>query len=47
MVEDPIAQVRFLEVAAATTLEQCGQTFYFTGEETRRDFEKQQRKASK
>jgi YHS domain-containing protein len=42
MVEDPIARVRFPKIAAATTLEWQGQTFYFIGEETRREFEKQQ-----
>jgi len=42
MVEDPIAHVRFPRQAAATTLEMHGQKFYFIGEETRREFEKQQ-----
>jgi len=42
MVEDPIAHVRFPKVAAATTLEWGGQKYYFIGEETRRDFERQQ-----
>ena len=42
MVEDPIAHVRFPKDAAATTLEWQGQKFYFIGEETRREFEKQQ-----
>jgi YHS domain-containing protein len=42
MVEDPIAHVRFPKMAAAATLEWKGQTFYFIGEETRREFEKQQ-----
>lgn len=42
MVEDPVAHVRFPRVAAATSLEWGGQTFYFIGEETRREFEKQQ-----
>ena len=42
MVEDPIAHVRFPKVAAATALEWQGQKFYFIGEETRREFEKQQ-----
>jgi hypothetical protein len=41
MVEDPIAHVRFPKFAAATSLEWQGQKFYFIGEETRRDFEKQ------
>jgi YHS domain-containing protein len=41
MVEDPIAHVRFPKQAAATTLEWGGQKYYFIGEETRREFEKQ------
>ena len=47
MVEDPIAHVRFPKVAAGTTLEWQGQRLYFIGEETRREFEKQQGIASK
>jgi YHS domain-containing protein len=47
MVEDPIAHVSFPKVAAATTLEWKGQKFYFIGEETRREFEKQQGIGSK
>jgi YHS domain-containing protein len=47
MVEDPIAHVRFPKQAAATTLEWQGKTFYFIGEETRREFEKQQKTGSK
>jgi hypothetical protein len=42
MVEDPIAHVRFPDFAAGATLEWQGQKFYFLGEETRREFEKQQ-----
>ena len=42
MVEDPIAHVRFPRIAAATTLEWGGRKYYFIGEETRREFEKQQ-----
>jgi YHS domain-containing protein len=42
MVEDPIAHVHFPKVAAAATLEWQGKKFYFIGEETRREFEKQQ-----
>ena len=42
MVEDPIAHVRFPKVAAATTLEWQGQKYYFIGEDTRHEFEKQQ-----
>lgn len=41
MVEDPIAHVRFPKMAAATTLEWQGRTVYFIGEETSREFEKQ------
>jgi len=41
MVEDPIAHVRFPRVVAATSLDWGGQRFYFIGEETRREFEKQ------
>jgi YHS domain-containing protein len=41
MVDDPIAGVRFPKFAAATTLEHGGQTYYFIGDETRREFEKQ------
>jgi YHS domain-containing protein len=40
MVEDPVAHVRFPKMAAATTVAYQGQTFYFVGEETRREFEK-------
>jgi YHS domain-containing protein len=47
MVEDPIAHVRFPKQAAATTVESRGQKFYFIGEETRREFEKQQGIGSK
>jgi YHS domain-containing protein len=47
MVEDPVAHVRFPKVAAAATLDWQGKTLYFIGEETRREFEKQQGKASK
>jgi hypothetical protein len=41
MVEDPIAHVRFPKVAAASSLEWQGQKLYFIGEETRREFAKQ------
>jgi YHS domain-containing protein len=47
MVEDPIAHVRFPKVVAAATLEWQGQQFYFIGEETRREFEKQKGIGSK
>jgi YHS domain-containing protein len=39
MVEDPVAGVRFPKFAAATSLEWGGKTYYFLGEETRREFE--------
>jgi YHS domain-containing protein len=38
MVEDPIAQVRFPDFAAAATLQWQGKTYHFIGEETRREF---------
>jgi YHS domain-containing protein len=41
MVEDPVAGVRFPKFAAGATLEWQGQTYYFVGEETRHEFEKQ------
>ena len=41
MVEDPIAHVTFPKIAAATSLDWQGHTFYFVGEETRREFERQ------
>lgn len=41
MVFDPIANVRFPKDAAAATVEWSGKKFYFIGEETRREFEKQ------
>lgn len=47
MVEDPVAHVRFPKFAAGATLERKGKTYYFVGEETRRDFEKQQVAGSK
>lgn len=42
MVEDPVALVRFPKFAAGATLEWKGKTFYFIGEDSRREFEKQQ-----
>jgi YHS domain-containing protein len=39
MVEDPIAGIRFPKLAAAATVERGGKTYYFIGEETRREFE--------
>lgn len=41
MVEDPIAHVRFPRDAAASVLEWQGHKFYFIGEETRREFARQ------
>jgi YHS domain-containing protein len=41
MVEDPVAHVRFPKIAAAMKIDHNGNTFYFIGEETRREFEKQ------
>ena len=39
MVQDPIAGVRFPKYAAAATAEWNGKTYYFIGEETRREFQ--------
>ena len=39
MVEDPVAGVRFPKFAAGAKLEHKGQTYYFIGEETRREFQ--------
>ena len=44
MVQDPVAGVRFPKYAAAATLERGGKTYYFIGEETRREFESKQGK---
>jgi YHS domain-containing protein len=41
MVEDPVAQVRFPKFSAGATLEWQGRTYYFVGEETRREFARQ------
>ncbi len=40
MVEDPVAGVRFPKFAASATLDWKGSTYYFIGEETRREFAK-------
>jgi hypothetical protein len=40
-VEDPVAGVRFPKVIAGATLDWKGQKFYFLGEETRREFARQ------
>ena len=42
MVSDPVAGVRFPKYAAAATVDVGGKTYYFIGEETRREFEAQQ-----
>jgi YHS domain-containing protein len=47
MVEDPIARIRFPKLAAAATLERDGKTYYFIGEETRREFEAKQGSAAR
>jgi len=39
MVRDPVAGVRFPKYAAAATVEVGGKTYYFIGDETRREFE--------
>jgi YHS domain-containing protein len=39
MVSDPVAGVRFPKYAAASTLEWGGKTYYYIGDETRREFE--------
>ena len=41
MVQDPVALVRFPSFAAGATLEWKGKTYYFVGEETRREFARQ------
>lgn len=41
MVTDPVAGVSFPKHVAGATLQQDGKTFYFLGEETRREFEQQ------
>ena len=40
-VEDPVAKIRFPKYLASSTLERNGRTYYFVGEDTRREFEKQ------
>ena len=42
MVRDPVAGVRFPKYAAAATMDVGGKTYYFIGEETRREFESKQ-----
>ena len=41
MVEDPIAHVRFPNMAAAGNIEWGGKKYYFISDETRREFAKQ------
>ena len=40
-VEDPVARIRFPKYLASSTLERDGRTYYFVGEDSRREFEKQ------
>lgn len=47
LVEDPIAKVRFPKYAAGAKLDWKGKTIYFLAEDTRREFEKQQKAAAK
>jgi YHS domain-containing protein len=47
LVEDPIAKVRFPKYAAGAKLDWNGKTVYFLGDDTRREFEKQQAAAAK
>jgi YHS domain-containing protein len=47
MVEDPVAGVRFPRFAAGATLEWNGKTYYFVGEDTRREFQQRQASGSK
>jgi YHS domain-containing protein len=46
MVSDPVAGVRFPKFAAAATFEYEGKTYYFIGEDTRREFEASHRSSS-
>jgi hypothetical protein len=41
LVEDPVAEVRFPDIAAGATLEWQGKKYYFIGEETRQEFIRQ------
>jgi YHS domain-containing protein len=43
MVQDPVAGVRFPKFAAAATLDWGGKTYYFIGDDTRREFEQSHR----
>jgi YHS domain-containing protein len=40
LVEDPVARIRFPKHLASSTLERDGRTYYFVGEDTRREFER-------
>ena len=46
MVEDPVAGVRFPSYAAGATIDVDGETYYFIGDETRREFEAKQQDVS-
>jgi YHS domain-containing protein len=46
MVEDPVAGVRFPSYAAGATIDVDGETYYFIGDETRREFEAKRQDAS-
>lgn len=46
LVQDPIAKIRFPKFAAGAKLERSGETLYFLGEETRRQFEEQEKLAT-
>jgi hypothetical protein len=37
----PVAKIRFPKFLASSTLDRDGQTWYFVGEDTRREFERQ------
>lgn len=41
LVEDPVAKIHFPKYLATSTLERDGRTYYFVGEDTCREFEKQ------
>ncbi len=47
MVQDPVSGTRFPKLAAGAKLEHDGRTHYFVSEETRREFEKQNKGKSK
>jgi YHS domain-containing protein len=41
LVEDPVAKIRVPKYLASSTLQRDGATYYFVGEDTRREFEQQ------